>query len=246
VIAGTDSAVSIALPTAGAVSGRITDADGHPLADVRVLVSDSTSTDYVDPDSYDDSYSDDGPQAEVTTDAHGSYTIRGVRPGNRTVCVETDAAVDTAGPTSPTGYLPQCRGAAPGSTTGGTPVTVTAGDTTTDVDLQLTKSAGITGTVTNSVTHRAVADAAVIVFDAKGRTAAVEPTDRAGHYLIDLLPAGTYKVCFDADLYAPQCYNDVPWPATDVKDAAPPQAATPVITTAGAVQGGVDAALKRA
>ena len=125
--------MSQTLSPGGAVSGRVTDQSGHPLADVGVHVSHSAADDYVD--GLGASNDLRGPQADAVTAADGTYTIRSVAAGSQTVCF---SAAGAHGGTSSGGYLDQCVGGAPGSTTDdGTPVTVTAGATTTGIDADL-------------------------------------------------------------------------------------------------------------
>jgi hypothetical protein len=69
------------------------------------------------------------------TRADGTFSIRGVTPGAQTVCVDPKKAT---GGTSTTGYHAQCFGGPSGQTSGGTPLTVTAGSVTGAGTLALT------------------------------------------------------------------------------------------------------------
>lgn len=127
-----DETVRVALPTDGAVTGRVTDAAGNPLADVRVHISGSAADDFVD------AYYDGGtptPRWDAYTDAHGEYTIRSVSPGAQTACFDPRYA------TGEIKYQPQCLGLPPGTTSGGETIAVTAGGTTTGVDISLSAEA---------------------------------------------------------------------------------------------------------
>ena len=133
VTAATAQTIVVELGDAGAVSGRVTDADGNPLQFVRVHVGGAAADDFADTD-YD---SVPTPHWDAYTDADGRYTIRSVAPGSQTVCFDTHSVA--------TGnYQPQCYGAAPGTTSGGTPVPVTADIGTTGIDISLTAALPLT------------------------------------------------------------------------------------------------------
>ena len=76
------------LAAAGAVSGTVTDAGGHPLAGVDVQISTNSG---------DDSF--------VTTDANGDYEAQALTAGTSSVCFEAENA---SGGTSTTGWVDHC------------------------------------------------------------------------------------------------------------------------------------------
>lgn len=92
---GTTSGIVQQLPSAGGVSGIVTDAAGHPLAGAVVsAVSGPGSPPTV--------------RRRGTTGADGQYVIPRLRPGTQyTICVSADSV---GGGTSMTGYLDQCYG----------------------------------------------------------------------------------------------------------------------------------------
>lgn len=73
------------------------------------------------------------------------------------------------------------------------PVTVTLGSTVPNVNLQLVAGGSISGTVMNSG-FVGVEDVDVYVLSVDGKYIAEESTDQNGYYLVEALPAGTYKL----------------------------------------------------
>jgi protocatechuate 3,4-dioxygenase beta subunit len=234
--------VTQTLAPGGEVTGTITDAGGQPLAGVRVDVSDSGANDFDNGfdngfDGLPDEFADPNTlDPEVLTGADGTYRVHGVTPGARTVCVEASAAA------GPTGYLDQCVGGQPGGTDGtdGTTITVTAGATTSGVDLALTAGAAISGKITDTAGH-VLADSEAGVFTPAGDL--VGQTEAAGNgtYAIDRVPAGSYVVCFYAYGYVNQCYKGVDWKTEDL-----PTGTTKVVAVIGSTTSGINAKLRKA
>jgi len=239
---GPNPLVAFTLQPATAVAGQVTDAGGHPLAGVRIQVSESSSTDFGDsgfqfptpfgPPS--------GPGDEVITDADGRYLVLGVQPGSRTVCFDTTEAVDATGAATPAGFLDQCVGGDPGGTDDATPVTVPAVGPLDLGTFRLTPGAAIAGRVLSAATGRPLPEAEVIVFDDLGEAVAVVVTDRTGAYRADRLLADDDVVCFWAEGYRLQCYDGVAWSGGPL-----PAAATRVTAAPGVVRVLKDARLKR-
>jgi len=244
--AGHDTAQAFTLHPAGAVTGRVTDRAGHPLADVRVIVGQSSSSDYYDPDQLVNDggpfdFAPSGPASEVITDADGTYVVPGVQPGKRTVCFNVADAVDVTGAAHPHGILGQCVGGAPGTQQGGTPVTVPAGATLSGVDQQLADAAVITGRVVDRSTGWPIGHVVVLVLSGTTRVIGEAETNAVGHYRVADLPPGTVRVCFAAIDHQNQCYDNVAWTTK-----APPAKSTPVTITAGGTVTLKDARLRRA
>jgi hypothetical protein len=124
---------------------------------------------------------------------------------------------------------------------GGAGVTVPAGATISGVDQQLTLGSGLTGRIVDAAGNRPLRAAQVLVFDGNGAYVTGDDADGAGHYRLTRLPAGSYRVCFFAAAYRPQCYAGVPWSLDDV-----PAGAKIVSTRPGALTQLADARLRRA
>jgi hypothetical protein len=232
------TAVTRTMAQGGAVSGTITDAGGHPLAGVVVHVGHSGATDYSDDLSdFGGFVPDIDPVADAVTARDGTFTIHGVAPGSRTVCVDASSAT---GGTSTTGYLDQCLGADPGSTSGGSGVSVLAGQTTDGVTLGLSAAGAITGAVTD-LHDQPLSRALVAVFTSDGSLVSVAVTRSTGRYRVGHLPIDSFVVCFNYKLHN-KCYDNVAW---NGNPAELPATATPVVTIAGTVVSGVDARLRR-
>ena len=118
---GVSTTIGAALVRGGAVAGTVIDAGGsmHGLAHVSVEVS-SAST---------------GDHAWAATAADGSYTVQGLDVAtDYQVCFHGSAA--TGGSTDTAGYLDQCWANQPTSGTP-TPIALTSGATTTDINAAL-------------------------------------------------------------------------------------------------------------
>jgi protocatechuate 3,4-dioxygenase beta subunit len=231
-VAGETRTRTMTLPDGGAVTGRVTDADGHPLRGVAVHVSNSAADDFHG--GFDGLGLDGGPEANAITGSEGTYTVRSVAIGEQTVCVDASQA---KGGTSAAGYLDQCHGGPAGTGTGGTPVSVSADTATSVPDLMLTGAAGIAGSVSSDNGGR-VKFTEVIAFNASDKVAADVLPGSHGKYKITGLIPGSYRVCYDSGAQA-KCYDNVPWNGHN----KPAANATLVSTTAGAITKGIDATL---
>ena len=240
---GATSAVSLTLEDGGAVTGTVVDGSGNPIRGVLVHVTGSAADDYSD--ITDEDFFPPGlpagvpgdpgdPTSDSVTRADGTYTVRSVPTGGAGVCAQADNAV---GP-NPAGYFDRCLGAANGSTSGGTRVTVRA-DTTSPVDdIVLSPASAISGRIVTAARRTPVPYADVVVLSAPHGYEVTEMlTDADGAYQVTRLRPGRYFVCvFSFDLQS-QCYRGVPW---DPHAEAPPvRGSTAVITTAGAITTGI-------
>ncbi|MDT4904810.1 MAG: hypothetical protein QOH52_2826 [Pseudonocardiales bacterium] len=242
VVVAKGQSVSLAetLQPAGAVTGKITDLAGHPLAGVLVHVSNSAGDDFGSTDQFIDPLQFGGPALDSVTAVDGSYAIRSVAPGQQTICVDARAA---SGGDETVGYTDQCLGGEPGSTSGGTPVTVTANSTTTVAALALTRAAAISGRVTDRSGH-GLKGVDVGVLQPDGTFVADVFTSSTGAYTAGHLGAGPKIVCFYAEPvgYASQCYRGVAW---NPRDGRLPAHLTQVPTVLGVTRTGIDASLVR-
>lgn len=228
--AGRRSAATVTLPLAGEVTGTVTDAEGNPLSGVQVEVSGSAAADSPN-------FFSDGPADDNLTAADGTYAVRSVAGGSRTVCFD---ASNAQGGSAPAGYLSQCVGSAPGRRNA-TPVTVTPGRVTAGQDIALSAAGGISGTVTDAAGKRPARWTFVGVFGATTeREIAEAQVRRNGRYRVSGLAPGNYRLCFSAARYRTECYDDQPVTGRHI-----PSGAALVEVTEGAFTRGIDAALTR-
>ena len=93
----------------------------------------------------------------------------------------------------------------------GTPVTVTAGNTTGAVDFPLASSGSISGTVTNAVGGAAINGASVQVFSSTGAGIGNTTTNASGVYTLSGLAPGSYYVRTNqGGSFINEIYNDIP------------------------------------
>jgi hypothetical protein len=127
--------------------------------------------------------------------------------------------------------------------TGGTPIAVTTGTTTSGIDFDLTPGGPISGTVTDAGTGAPLADVQVEVYEATGEYITSAYTGVSGHYATySSLAPGTYyaKAVASRDHLA-ELYDDIPCPggwceATNGK---------PITVSAATPTTGIDFALTR-
>ena len=181
----------------GAVAGRITNDAAIPaaLANIAVKIFDSggalTTT--------------------VSTDQSGNYrTTPGLTPGTYFVRTEnTQQYLDQLNANIP--CVPTCTPAS------GAPVTVTGGTTTT-VNFSLTPGGSIAGQVTDDVTHAALSNVIVDVYNSLGALVTTSSTDASGNYVTPTgLTAGNYFARTRAAAgHADELYNNIPCISCDV------------------------------
>jgi len=119
------------------------------------------------------------------TDSSGAYTIAGLSTGTYNVEVHYSD------------YAPQMQSG----------VSVTAGQTTSGVNFILAAAGAISGTVTYS--GAGVADIEVFAWSPSTYAGGEALTDASGSYVIENLPAGTYKVKPEAEGYAGTMAEDI-------------------------------------
>lgn len=163
----------------GAISGTVVDAAG-PVAGVCAQLTSTSGAEE---------------SAPVITASNGSYELRNLAPGSRTV-----------------GFFPGCGGTGPNLLAQwydnaptpelAKPVAVVAGATTTGIDASLLPGGVLSGTVTNS---RGAPIEGVCIFalpalgDGLGEIVqSGEQTGQNGSYRVVGLPTGAYEVFFDA------------------------------------------------
>ena len=203
----TTQAGQVKLPTAGALSGRVTDSHGAPLAGVVASV---TLQDY-----------SPGPHAEPVTAADGTFRVTGLVAGSYTVCF--DAAAATGG-SAAHGYQDECWDDVPTPYSGIsldslTQVPVTLGHLSAGIDAQLGEAGGLQGVVRDAGGHPL---AGVQVWAGQyGATPGPSmhtTTGADGSYHLSTLRPGDFTLCFDGSAgtggdsttgYLNECYDDV-------------------------------------
>ena len=131
--------------------------------------------------------------------------------------------------------VPSCAACTP---LAGTPVTVTAGATTSGIDIALDAGGRIEGRVTDASTAAPVLDASVSVYNAAGSLERSVPVDAVGNYAAHGLAPGThYALASVGSAYVSQLYSSLACPACN------PTTGTPITVTAGGTTSGKDFAL---
>jgi 5-hydroxyisourate hydrolase-like protein (transthyretin family) len=206
----TTANINVALPTGGQISGTVTDGtSGQPMENVGVTVYDS-GDDYVE---------------STDTAANGTYTLTGlVTSGSYVVQFSPPGSSGDAGEFY-TGKE---------SVETGSPVSVTEGATTANINAALPKGAILSGAVTYGPTGGPLAGVDVSIYDSAGNLVESTFTQPDGTWSQPNLLAGTYKVGFSTSVnLAFQYYNAVGTIA----------AANVVTATAGQTTGSLNAVL---
>jgi hypothetical protein len=213
---GSQGGIDAQLVPGGTITGTVTDSAGNRVPNADVVVYDAGGV----------------PVNSTQTSARGTYTAGPLAPGAYEVQF------------SASGFASQFY-SGKASIVSANPVDVLAGVATTGIDATLAGAATGSGTIAGEVTDsagRPLDNAIVTVYDAGGSFFDETFTASDGSYAVTNLPAGSYRVGFDAradgnqrDIgnYVPQFYNGKP--TLDVAD--------PVAVTAGATTHGIDAAL---
>ncbi|MEZ5237831.1 MAG: carboxypeptidase regulatory-like domain-containing protein [Microthrixaceae bacterium] len=210
---GSTSGIDATLSEGDTISGTVTDGGGNPLADVNVVFE-----------------GEDHSWAASSTGPDGQYTSPALAPGDYRVRFEPNStyAVEywNDQPSWASANIVQVDGSGP---VGG-------------IDAQLAAEARITGTVTDP-DGSPVQGACVGAVMGDGQdTQHVEgtQTDGSGNYVLDQLPAGTYRVYFD------DCGNTGPF-LEQFFDGSPYfDDATTITLAAGQTRANVDAEFVRA
>ena len=198
----TRKGINAALRVGGRITGKVTDTSTK-AALAGTLVCASDSG---------------GGNCGLTNEA-GEYTITGLDSGEYAVKFSANT------------YVPQYYN---GKVTAAeaTPVSVTAGLTTTGINASLHVGGEITGKVTEASSKKAVAGTVVCATNSSGGNCGL--TNEAGEYTITSLDTGEYTLKFSAATYVPQYYNG----------KAEASEATPVSVTAGATTASINAVLQ--
>ena len=176
------SLVPFRLSGGNSISGRVTrGTEGAGLAGVKMIAHDANWTQ----------------TGFAITDASGNYSIEGLPPGSYNLKTSNNA-----------GWLDEYYDGAD-SQSSATVITLTAGQTVTDMNLNLPFGGSITGTVKRDSDSTAMANATIGVFDANWNTLLGVPTDADGNYSITGLAAGDYYlVAVVPNDYLVEYYNN--------------------------------------
>jgi 5-hydroxyisourate hydrolase-like protein (transthyretin family) len=193
----------------GSIRGHVTDASTHSaLGGTQVIVFDSSG----------------GWIASTQAAADGSYSV-GLAPGSY---ILEFSPLDGR-------HLSEYYDDQPTQTAANL-VTVTAGQSTTNVDAALAAAGQISGTVTDGATGLPVPSVYVNVYDSSSTWVTQTRTDSRGRYTIGDLPTGSYRVGFAPDDRQPYARQWASGRRTlDSADA--------IAVTAGSTTSGIDAHL---
>src|ERR1700722_7837005 len=195
VAASASAAVSAPAQPSGRISGLVT-GHGHPLKGICVYATLAHDTSFF----------------HTHTSRSGHYTIGSITPGRYYVtfagCLPSVGNwlhQWYKGVTAPSGDLLR-------PPHGAVAVRVTAGKTVTGIDAKLKEGASISGTVTSASSGAQLNRICVSATSGSQATFAIQFTPRAGHYSLDALFPGTYRVEFGCGWngtynYAPQWWR---------------------------------------
>lgn len=211
------SHVDATLAPAATVSGTVTDATtGLPVSDARVYVYDLGGgyPTYVN-------------NNNTTTDSNGNWSVAGLPTGTYQV---------QFAPPYPSKYASQYYNEVVG---GGpaTPVALTAGTTTSNINAALTSAGQISGTVTDGTTNKPAPGVYVVALDQAGDQFSYATTDSNGNYTLSgLAPSASYRIAFYPA-------SGSPLAAEFYSSGSTLQAATPVAVTEGQTVPNIDETL---
>ena len=178
----------------------------------------------------------------MNTDASGNYTTSGLPPGTYFVRTSTGPLFVNNQPLafvdqlwSGTQCVPACLNA-----TVGTPVTVTSGATTSNVNFALSRGGSISGAVIDAGTGNGLS-VNVQIYTSAGVFAKAAGTNAAGGYTVAGLPPGTYYA--RTSVFSGLFYQDALYNGMSCSSGCSVTTGTPITVLAGAVSTGVNFAL---
>ena len=204
--------VNFALVAKGSISGTVTNAaGGAPISGIQVQV-----------------FSLSGTLLGNQNTTSGVYTFEGLAIGSYYVRTNAGNTVNFINQLHNGVVCVQCAV----TTSGGTPVPVTA-NTTTTVNFALTAGARISGTVTNAAGGAVIPGLSVQIFSAAGVQMGAFNTNTSGVYTSAGLPAGNYRVrtaATAAQNFLDEVWNDIPCVPCAVTTGTPVAVAGTVTT----------------
>ncbi len=217
VVTGVNFALDPA-PATGSISGKVVAADTTlPLPNVQVQVADASGVDV----------------ASASTNATGDYTVTNLLPG--TYNARTFSSPSNQGRV----YVDEAFSGVPcfaggcNASVAGTPITVTAGTSTPNINFNLTHGGHLTGKVTSAATSAPLVNVSIGLFDGGGRSVSGTTSDALGNYGFVGLATGSYyaRTSFDSSGHVDEVYNNKPCVGCDVRASGTPIAVTAPSTT---------------
>lgn len=207
--------VDFALGNGGRIAGRVTDAgSGLPLRSEVLKISDALGN-FVGLD---------------LTDGNGHFLVGGLPTGTYYALVDADDHLDELYNDIPC-PLTIC------GVTSGTPIPVTLGSDTVDIDFALDTGGRVVGSVSEQLTGLPLSFEFVDLFDPLGDQVGSGLTDSSGNYLIGGLPSGTYFATTDTfGDYFDELYDDIPCPDQECD----PTTGTPISVSGASDTTGID------
>ncbi len=217
------SGIDFGLLRAGAISGRLRDAEtGEVLAGFEVRVDDMSGSS----------------AGYAYTDAAGRYTVGGLSPGVHfayTDGYEYRNEVYDDIPCLP--HWPYCE------PEDGTPIQVVAEEVVQGIDFDLDRLGSISGALVDASSGMPIQFAEVRFYDATGDSVEWASTDEIGQYLAGGFAEGTYFVTTDLySGYRNEVFDDIPCSGSGGGDCDP-LGGTPVSVSLGETTPGIDFAL---
>jgi hypothetical protein len=196
------SGIDFDLERLGAIGGTVTrQLDGSPVPYVRVAIYDALGT----------------WRAESYSNLLGEYLTGGLEPGTYFAVTRSDGDYfDEIYDDLPCVY--------PCSPTGGTPIAVALGSTTTGIDFVLRRMGRIVGTVTDESSGDPLSYSWVYAYNASGNSIAYASAYSGAYEL--RLPAGTYTLIAYHSGHQMELHQDIPCPG------GPPAGCDPTTGTA--------------
>lgn len=215
----TTAGINFALQKGGQISGKVTDASNSPLANVEVDMYDANGT---------------GIDFGVT-DASGNYlTVQALPAGTyyaRTIN---------------SGFIDQlynginCTGDC--DVTTGSPITVTLGTTTGNINFSLQTGGSISGKILDVANNFPIGSMTIQAYDSRGNLAGSAKSNNPGLYTIFGLPAGTYYLrTLNNFEYIDQLYSGIQCAFQNCNATS----GTPVTVTNGATTPNINFTMQR-